>query len=25
MQCPGMKLVTSAEWLTAELKRYRQK
>jgi hypothetical protein len=25
MQCPGVKQVTSAEWLTAELKRYRQK
>lgn len=25
MQCAGAKPVTSAEWLTAELKRYRQK
>jgi len=25
MQCPGTKQVTSAEWLTAELKRFRQK
>lgn len=25
MQCPGVKQVTSAEWLTAELLRYRQK
>ncbi len=25
MQCAGMKQVTSAEWLTAELKRLRQK
>jgi len=25
MQCPGTKQVTSAEWLTVELKRYRQK
>ncbi|HEY0063304.1 MAG TPA: DUF5329 family protein [Telluria sp.] len=25
MQCPGTQAVTSAEWLTAQLQRYRQK
>ncbi|MBC7684367.1 MAG: DUF5329 domain-containing protein [Bdellovibrionales bacterium] len=25
MQCTGAKIVTSSEWLTAELKRYREK